>query len=307
MTYSIYESIINNQTFPVNIFVAPIQNSAFHWHNEYELIGVLKGSVFMQAESRSFCLNQGDIYFLNPNVTHAIREKENQENLCMFVQMSQELFSAEEIEGKKEIRFYLDSTDAEEPECGFSYFYKKIAELVYESMNPKRHQAFRIRAQVCTLIADMFDQVVYDVRYQDPVAYSNQEMTVKILGFLEENMAEEGVLEHVCREMGLSRKTLDRNVKSVLGMTGKELLDSLRVEQAKNLLKNTSKNMNYILDVCGFGSEKTFYRVFREETGLTPNAFRQKGQVESYNEALKGYLDYETSEVKALLRDILKG
>ena len=90
-----------------------------------------------------------------------------------------------------------------------------------------------------------------------------------------------------------------------LGSKGKEMIENLRVEKAKNLLKNTNKNMNYILDACGFGSEKTFYRVFREETGVTPNVFRQKGQVDHYDQALKGYLDYETTVVKKLLKAIL--
>lgn len=306
MSYSIYESITNNQTFPVNIFVAPIQSSTFHWHNEYELVGILKGSIQMRVQSEVIRLKKGDIYLVNPNVIHAIKEVEDEDNLCMFVQMSQELFSLDEEE-HKEVRFYLDSTDEEEPECGFAYFYHKMAELVYESMCEDRHQPFRIRAQVCTLIADLFDQVVYDVRYKDVMAHSSQELTVKAITFLESHMAEEKVVESACREMGLSRKSLDRNLKLTLGMSGKELIESLRVERAKNLLKNTDKNMNFILDVCGFGSEKTFYRVFREETGLTPNTFRQKGQVEEYDEALKGYLDYEASEVKRILREILEG
>ena len=118
MPYSIYESITNNQTFPVNIFVAPVQSSTFHWHNEYELIGILKGSIMMRVQSEVIRLKQGDIYLVNPNVIHAIKESENEENLCMFVQMSQELFSVEE-DGKKDVRFYLDSTKDEEPECGY--------------------------------------------------------------------------------------------------------------------------------------------------------------------------------------------
>ena len=36
-------------------------------------------------------------------------------------------------------------------------------------------------------------------------------------------------------------------------------------------------------------------------------SFREKGQVEEYDEALKGYLNYETSEVKRILREILNG
>lgn len=306
MTYSVYESITNNQIFPVNIFVASIQNSTFHWHNEYELVGIIKGSIQMRVQSEEIQLKKGDIYLVNPNMIHAIRKIENEDNLCMFVQMSQELFSIDEGK-RKNIRFYLDSTSEEEPACGFEYFYLKMAEIVYESMSEDRHQSFRIRAQICTFIADLFDQVVYDVRFGDATTENRQELTVKTISFLEEHMSEEKVIDGVCREMGVSRKSLDRNLKMTMGMSGKELIENIRVERAKDLLKNTDKNMNYILDICGFGSEKTFYRVFREETGITPNTFRQKGHVEQYNEALKGYQDYETTEVKNILRGILKG
>lgn len=305
MAFSIYESISNNQTIPVNVFVVSIQGSTFHWHNEYELVGVLKGSIVLKAESEEINLKCGDIFLINPNVIHSIRECENEPNLCMFVQMSQELFALEEQENT-ETRFYLDSTNDEIPECGFAYFFKKMAELVYESMVENKHKQLRVRAQVCTLIADLFDYVVYDVRFGDLATRNDQELTVAIIEFLEQHLEEENIIELTCKKFGLSRKSLDRNLKMTLGSTGKEMIENLRVEKAKNLLKNTNKNMNYILDACGFGSEKTFYRVFREETGVTPNVFRQKGQVDHYDQALKGYLDYETTEVKKLLKAILE-
>ena len=211
MPHSIYESITNNQSFPVNIFVAPIQSSTYHWHNEYEMIGILKGSIWMQVQSEQVRLKKGDIYLVNPNVIHAIKGVENEENLCMFVQMSRELLAFDE-EDNKEVRFYLDSTDEEEPEKGFAYFYKKMAELVYESMREDRHQVFRIRAQVCTMIADLFDQVIYDIRFKDAAAQNDQELTVKAITLMEEHMGEEKVMDLVCKKIGLSRKSLDRNL-----------------------------------------------------------------------------------------------
>lgn len=305
MAFSIYESISNNQTIPVNIFVVPIQSSTFHWHNEYEMIGVLKGKIVIRVESELVTMNEGDVFLINPNVIHSIREYEDQKNLCMVIQMSRELFMIDES-ATAETRFYLDSTGEEIPECGFEYFFKKMAELVYESMSENKHKQLRIRAQICTLIADLFDQVVYDVRFGDIATRSDQELTVALIAFLEQHLEEEKIVDITCREFGLSRRSLDRNLKITLGLTGKEIIENLRVEKAKNLLKNTNKNMNYILDVCGFGSEKTFYRVFREETGVTPNVFRKKGQIDHYDEALKGYLDYETAEVKRLLCAILE-
>ena len=306
MTYSVYETVSSSQTFPVNVFVAPIENSTFHWHNEYEMIGILKGSIRIRVESESITLKEGDIFLVNSRVIHAIRCVDDEKNLCMILQMSPELFSSEENENS-DIRFYLDSTQADEgPECGFAYFYRKLAEMVWESLKEDSHSPFRIRAQVCAMIADLFDHVVYDVRFRDPVSQNQQELVVSVIEFMEKDLEEDNVVDMVCRRFGLSRKSLDRVLKSMTGATGKEMLENLRVERAKTLLKNTDKNMNYILDVCGFGSEKTFYRVFRRETGLTPNEFRHKGQIDQYNEQLRGYLDYEVSEVKEVLKKVLE-
>ena len=306
MTYSIYETVSSNQTFPVNVFVAPIENSTFHWHNEYEMIGILKGTINIRVSSESITLNEGDIFLVNSRVIHAIRCIEDENNLCMILQMSPELFTSEENENS-DIRFYLDSTQKdEEPERGFAYFYRNLAQLVYESLKEDGHSPFRIRAQVCTMIADLFDYVIYDVRFRDSVSQNQQELAVSVIEYMEKYLEEDSIVDMACRQFGLSRKSLDRVLKTMTGVTGKEILENLRVERAKSLLKNTDKNMNYILDSCGFGSEKTFYRVFRRETGLTPNEFRHKGQIDQYNEQLKGYLDYEVPEVKEILKKVLE-
>ena len=210
------------------------------------------------------------------------------------------------METADSIRQYLDSTRADEaPPCGYGYFYKKLAALVYETLREDQHSPYRIRAGVCGLIADLFDYVAYGRCFQDPVAQNQQELAVSVIDYLEQHLTDDRTLESVCRRFGLSRKTLDRLLKATTGFTAKEMMETLRVEHAKALLKNTEKNMNYILDSCGFGSEKTFYRVFHQKTGLTPNEFRRKGQVETKGETVQGYLDYEVSEVKECLEKVL--
>lgn len=64
--------------------------------------------------------------------------------------------------------------------------------------------------------------------------------------------------------------------------------------------------MDYIIDVCGFGSEKSFYRIIKNKTGLTPKAFREKGSIDHYNNELKGYLDFEIPIAKELLSQIIE-
>lgn len=49
-----------------------------------------------------------------------------------------------------------------------------------------------------------------------------------------------------------------RYLKKHIGMSAKEVLDIQRVAMARHYLSETDKSVNYIIDCCGFGSEKTF-------------------------------------------------
>lgn len=305
MSYSIYEHICINEPFMVNAFVTSIQSSTFHWHNEYELLGILRGSAEVRVRSESVILKKGDLLLINPNVFHAIKCIGEEENLCMIIQMRPNLFK-EEKDSNFDIRFYLNSSSDEMPACGFGHFFRRMACVVYETTSQDKHAKFRARAQVCCLIADLFEYVVYDVYFREPETSGTQELIIAIIHFLEENIAEEKIADLTCKRFGVSRKTLDRNLKMVVGVTVKEIIENLRVEKARDLLKNSNKNMNYILDVCGFGSEKTFYRVFKRETGMTPNEFRKKGQVEHYNHMLKDYLNIDELQAKEILKGVIE-
>lgn len=305
MSYSIYEYISIDQPFMVNAFVTSIQSSTFHWHNEYEMLGILKGRVEVKVRSESEILKKGDLMLINPNVFHAIKCMEGEENLCMIIQMHPDLFQEEE-DSSYDIRFYLDSTRDEIPACGFHHIFLRMSQVVYETIAEDKYAKFRARAQACCLIVDLLEYAVHDFRLRESKTQDSKELIIEIIQFMEENLTEANIAELICKKFGVSRKTLDRTLKVVVGVTAKEIIENLRVEKARSLLKNSNKNMNYILDVCGFGSEKTFYRVFKNETGMTPTEFRKKGQAEFYNHTLKDYLNFDKLEALNILKEVIE-
>lgn len=304
MNYSFYETITSGNSNPINAFVMSLDSVRWHWHKEYEFIGILSGEMTLKIQSDEFVLKTGDLALVNPREIHALSKISN-ECLCMIVQVSNDFFSLGEDDGGV-LHFYINSTGDEEPECGYELLYYRLSKIVLESLVDSRVSAFRIRAQVCSIIADLMEFSVYDKRKKNKDARNQQDMLSALIVYFEDNLMNENILEDSCIKFGISRKTMDRISDSILDISAKELLDNLKLENAKKLLKYSNKSIGYIMDICGYISENTFYRSFKKYTGLTPKEFRESVKREDDRDELKGYLDYETPRVIALLKEIVE-
>lgn len=302
MDYSAYESINKKEKVPINTFVASLNVSSVHWHSEYELIGVLCGKLIVRVGTDEYVLEKGDLIWINPNEMHSLRCADDNECLCMVLQLDESLIGSEE----GEIRFYMNSASGEEIDCGYKYMYGLLSYIVYEGISHSKGNEIRLKSLIYELLADMFEYVVYDRHYRDYETIDYKKLVVASIDYLNMNLENPKVLDDVCRNFGVSRKTLDRNYNLILGTSAKGILADLRIERAKQLLKNTDKNMNFIKDNCGFGSEKTFYRVFKEATGMTPMDFRIVGVMNNQMDSLNGYLDYNHIRAQELLRATVK-
>lgn len=74
---------------------------------------------------------------------------------------------------------------------------------------------------------------------------------------------------------GLSRATVDRHVADVLGRTPHEEIRRVQIGRARRLLRETNLRVADVASACGFRQANYFMRVFREETGQTPTAWRR--------------------------------
>ena len=74
--------------------------------------------------------------------------------------------------------------------------------------------------------------------------------------------------------LDISPDYLGKIFKELTGTTLREFENSLRVEAARELLGTTELPLPTIARRAGFGSLRTFFRVFRHYAGLTPARFR---------------------------------
>jgi transcriptional regulator GlxA family with amidase domain len=78
----------------------------------------------------------------------------------------------------------------------------------------------------------------------------------------------------VCRNAGLSERTLRRRFQRELGMSWNEYRRRARLLAAAALLKRTAMPIGLIAAQVGFESQSAFARAFRDLTGKSPRVFR---------------------------------
>ena len=96
----------------------------------------------------------------------------------------------------------------------------------------------------------------------------------KVIAYIDEHKSERVTMSDTAAALGYNEKYLSRVINDSAGFGFSTLLSTLRMEAASYLLKNTSRTIVDIAIECGFGSERNFYRTFKEHTGFTPNEYR---------------------------------
>ena len=99
---------------------------------------------------------------------------------------------------------------------------------------------------------------------------------VRLRMWIEEHYAETLSMDDMAQRIGLSKGSLFRGFKTVVGIPPVAYQQKLRIEAAKTLLKTTSLRCNEIAYRVGFKDVYFFHRIFKKHAGLAPNQYRKK-------------------------------
>ncbi len=97
----------------------------------------------------------------------------------------------------------------------------------------------------------------------------------KVLSYVGEHSGEDLTLASAAAAIGYEPHYLCRCMKKSIDLNFRSIVNSFRIEQAKELLGSTDIPSTEISHMCGFGSSRTFNRVFRQFTGMSPTDYRK--------------------------------
>lgn len=114
----------------------------------------------------------------------------------------------------------------------------------------------------------MMDSMIIDSDKMDKWAVA------QVKRFIQDHYGSRLSLEILAKEVNLSPVYLGTLFKNSSGITITEYITGIRMDKAKELLKNTTQNINEIAEQVGFSDAKYFAKLFKKEIGVKPTEYR---------------------------------
>lgn len=132
---------------------------------------------------------------------------------------------------------------------------------------------FTVQSFLYSALADFTSQIEIVPKKE------NDSILLKAIDYIIKNQSNELDLVSVAKALGYSKSHFSRAVNKPSGLNFNNLVAMIRVENAKMLLRDTDKSILEIVLECGFGSERSFYRQFKDVTGEAPLKYRTSSRL----------------------------
>jgi signal transduction histidine kinase/DNA-binding response OmpR family regulator/ligand-binding sensor domain-containing protein len=141
-----------------------------------------------------------------------------------------------------------------------------------------------IKAQISRLIKnrELIREKYMTQNFMVEVSTSNlskdDEFIVRLRQLLEDNLSETDFnVKKLSSDLNISTTHLYRKLKALTGLSPVEFIRVFKLQKACEMLTNTNYSIKEVGYGLGFNNLSYFVKCFREQFGVTPSSFRQKG------------------------------
>ena len=250
-------------------------NVKLHIHQFAELVYVMEGKILVKHNAISEIANMGDIIVVPPFQEHS--------------------FYTEGTEKAKYWTFMFSDTFIQDilyHENGYLEFQKMVltpsnelrafleSKMFETGSNIIIEPDFKNKLLVKSMIYAVFSEHLKNVHHASKKIETTTEqknasyLVESVIKYMRANFLRDVSIEDCSKETGYSVSHISHSLPKHLHMTFLQLRNSLRINYARNLLRFSRINTKMVGFECGFNCEKTFERVFKQLTGMTPKQFR---------------------------------
>lgn len=231
-----------------------------HIHKYIEIAYVFKGRQKIKADNEEFTLNEGDCAVIFPDMVHSYPGSRQKGYDVLILMCDPKLFGAlfPDIKG----------FTPESPFLSRKRINDKLR-FAFNSLDPNAEFSVNF-SWTCVIMSYLLEIIKPKKREKAPV----EDMTYKIVKYIEENYTDDIDRKSLAKAFNVSECYISRIFSNNLHMNLRNYLGLLRTEYAASLIRTSNYSLTEIGQMSGFGSIRTFNRIFKAAYGIAPNEYR---------------------------------
>ena len=253
-------------------------------HDFWELVYADKESIFCTSDDKIIPLSQGEMLFHKPNVRHALFANEKKApNVCIV-----------SFECKSEAMRFFEDRKLRPDKSFLRFLYgvveegKRTFDIPFSSPECKKMNLLRtptlggeqiIKNYLELLLINLMRSLTETAQGNDtflPESEFNSKPVKEVLRLLSERVESALCIDEICAAVGYSRAYIFKEFKKATGKSVMAHFTALKMERAKQLLRERELSVHQIADRLGFDTPNYFSKVFRAYTGQTPTAYQRR-------------------------------
>lgn len=157
--------------------------------------------------------------------------------------------------------------------CGIAFHYLELFRQMILELQLKRPCFEEL---LCCCLKQLFTQIHRNQLEYSVEKYRNLKHIETAVYYFNEFFTQNISIEEYAANQHISVCWFIRSFKHHMGMTPMQYITSIRINKAKELLKNTSYSIQEISALSGYENPLYFSRIFHKQTGMSPSAYRKE-------------------------------
>lgn len=268
-------------------------DSYMHSHDFIEIAYVASGTGTHKIGDMEYSVSKGDLFIINQDIPHEFRSLPDHSKTGLIIYnciFKPEFFDYRLINSKDfqsithHFLFRMLFPDEDKMPSDIVLLGKDSVELeqLYIKMyNEYNHQDTGyveiLRAYVIELLVLIVRLFKKGKDSNDSMNHHRRQIIENAMKYMMDNYDRDIRLEDLSMMSFFSRNYFCKLFKETTGITVSEYIQKIRIQEACKLLKGTDKSIMEISGLVGYHDIKFFNDVFKRNTGITPTAYKKKG------------------------------
>ncbi len=257
-------------------FISYIKTSYHrHCHNEIEVIYCVSGEITVIVEDKEYHLKSNCALFVDSLAMHSLIIEGD--GAILDIEFGARFLGNYFHEYSSYM--FIEPLVLPEDDTGASkHIIKLLQKLFKEYIGPDTASLWLIKGYLNELFALMIRYLPKN-QTKDAKRQRNIERYTKIqkvFDFVSVNYREQISVNDAAKIVGYDPNAFCRVFKEITGMSFHQYLNFFRINLAMNLLEYRSYSIGEVGEMVGVPVAKTFGRVFKSQTGMSPREYRYK-------------------------------